>query len=65
MTLTPFQLETWTARLLEAAGLDPSEAADAADIYRRASERRGRGHHDRDGHAPAPGAAASWISRSP
>lgn len=45
MTLTPAQLESWTARLLEASGVPGLQAADAAEIYRRASM-RGLGHHD-------------------
>lgn len=45
MNLTPAALETWTHRLLVAAGLSDPHAGDAAEVFRRASM-RGLGHHD-------------------
>jgi LDH2 family malate/lactate/ureidoglycolate dehydrogenase len=45
MTLTPAAIADWTAGLLEASGLNPNHAADAADVYTRATL-RGLGHHD-------------------
>jgi LDH2 family malate/lactate/ureidoglycolate dehydrogenase len=45
MILTPSALESWTFQLLTASGLSESHAADAAEVYRRASL-RGLGHHD-------------------
>jgi LDH2 family malate/lactate/ureidoglycolate dehydrogenase len=43
--MSPAELSAWTAELLVAAGLPPSDAADVADIFTRASL-RGLGHHD-------------------
>lgn len=45
MTLTPSQAADWTRDLLLASGLSPNHAADAADVFARASM-RGLGHHD-------------------
>ncbi len=45
MTLTPESVESWTTRLLQASGLSGNHAADAADIFTRATL-RGLGHHD-------------------
>lgn len=45
MTLTPDAARLWTTGLLEAAGLSPVHAADAADVFTRATL-RGLGHHD-------------------
>lgn len=45
MTLEPEQLSSWASALLEASGLDGTDAAVAAEVFRRASL-RGLGHHD-------------------
>jgi len=45
MTLSPLQVADWTRDLLLASGLSPNHAADAADVYARATL-RGLGHHD-------------------
>jgi LDH2 family malate/lactate/ureidoglycolate dehydrogenase len=45
MTLSHGDIADWTARLLAASGLSPNHAADAADVFRRATL-RGLGHHD-------------------
>lgn len=45
MTLSPLQVADWTRELLLASGLSPNHAADAADVYARATL-RGLGHHD-------------------
>ena len=45
MTLTPESVRRWTADLLMASGLSPNHAADAADVFTRATM-RGLGHHD-------------------
>ena len=45
MTLSDGELADWTARLLAASGLSALHAADAADVFRRATL-RGLGHHD-------------------
>lgn len=45
MILLPLQVGDWTHDLLLASGLSPNHAADAADVYTRATL-RGLGHHD-------------------
>lgn len=45
MTLGPGALRSWVTALLEASGLEPSDAASASDVFVRASL-RGLGHHD-------------------
>jgi len=45
MTLFPDDIADWTTRLLAASGLSPNHAADAADVFVRATL-RGLGHHD-------------------
>jgi LDH2 family malate/lactate/ureidoglycolate dehydrogenase len=45
MTLSPLQVADWTRDLLLASGLSSNHAADAADVYARATL-RGLGHHD-------------------
>ena len=45
MMLFPGDIADWTARLLAASGLNPNHAADAADVFTRATL-RGLGHHD-------------------
>jgi LDH2 family malate/lactate/ureidoglycolate dehydrogenase len=45
MTLSPEQIADWTSALLRASGLKTNLAADAADVFTRATL-RGLGHHD-------------------
>ncbi len=45
MTLSPTQIADWAAALLRASGLKHHLAADAADVFTRATM-RGLGHHD-------------------
>jgi len=45
MTLFPADIADWTSRLLVASGLSDLHAADAADVFARATM-RGLGHHD-------------------